>query len=72
MKKNIENSDHAEQQADEVGAAQGPQPKIEKGISGWRWRRSMMRNATSRITATPISSIVLDAPQPTLTASTIA
>ena len=72
MKKNIENSDMPISSPTMFAPRRVRRRKIENGISGWRWRRSMITKATSR-TAAPArrSSVVVD-PQPTLTVSTIA
>ena len=72
MKKNIENSDMPISSPTMFAPRSVRRRKIENGISGWRWRSSMTRNATSR-TAAPArrSSVVVD-PQPALTASTTA
>ena len=72
MKKNIENSDMPMRRAIVSAPRSVRRRKIENGISGWRPRRSMTRNAASRTTAPAILASVAADPQPAFTASTIA
>ena len=48
MKKNIENSDMPISSPTMFAPRSVLRRKIEKGISGWRWRRSMTRNASEQ------------------------
>ncbi len=72
MKKNIENSDMPISSPTMLAPLRVRRRKIENGISGWRERRSITRNAISR-SAAPASrrSVAVD-PQPELTVSTTA
>ena len=70
MKKNMLNSDMATSSATTFAPRRVRRRKIENGTSGWRWRRSMKRKATSRTTPTPPRTIVLADPQPAWLAST--
>ena len=72
MKKNIENSDMPISSPTMLAPRRVRFRKIENGISGSRWRRSIATNAISSTTAAARQTIVRVAPQPTLTASTTA